>query len=209
MRTCGFIGCKERTRQHYGYDENICGDAYCFTAIERTTKLIVAWHLGKRSPGDTQDFADILRRARTGRFQLTTDGYSPYQRAIPYTFGPRIDFATLVKKYQTPDDGQRRYSPADIVGITITVRTGDPDEDRICTSHVERHNRTIRMQVRRMTRLTDAHSKKWENHDAALALFFAFYNFCRVHSTLKTTPAVKAGISDHVWSLAELLQRAS
>jgi transposase-like protein/IS1 family transposase len=107
----GFIGCKERTRQHYGYDENVCGDAYCFTAIERTTKLIVAWHLGKRSPGDTQDFADNLRRATTGRFQLTTDGYTPYQRAIPYTFGPRIDFATLVKEYQTPDDGQPTASP--------------------------------------------------------------------------------------------------
>jgi transposase-like protein/IS1 family transposase len=204
----GFVGCKERTRQFRRYDESV-GDAFCFTAIERTTKLIVAWHLGKRSPGDTQDFADNLRRATTGRFQLTTDGYTPYQRAIPFTFGPRIDFATLVKNYETPDDGQRRYSPADIVGITITIRTGEPDKDRICTSHVERHNRTIRMAVRRLTRLTDAHSKKWENHDAMLGLFFAYYNFCRNHGTIKSTPAVAAGLADHAWSVKELLAKAA
>jgi transposase-like protein/IS1 family transposase len=204
----GFVGCKERTRQAYGYDESV-GDAYCFTAIERTTKLIVAWHLGKRSRGDTQDFADNLRRATTGRFQLTTDGYTPYQTAIPFTFGERIDFATLVKDYETPDEGQRRYSPADIVGITIKIRSGEPDKNKICTSHVERHNLTIRMTVRRLTRLTNAHSKKWENHDAALALFFAFYNFCRVHGTIKTTPAVAAGLTDHVWNMAELLSKAA
>jgi IS1 family transposase/transposase-like protein len=204
----GFVGCKERTRQARSYGDEV-GDAYCFTAIERTTKLIVAWHLGKRSPGDTQDFADNLRRATTGRFQLTTDGYTPYQTAIPFTFGQRIDFATLVKDYETPSDGLRRYSPADIVGITIKIRSGEPDKNRICTSHVERHNLTIRMTIRRMTRLTNAHSKKWENHDAALALFFAYYNFCRTHSTIKTTPAVAAGLADHTWGMAELLEKAA
>jgi transposase-like protein/IS1 family transposase len=203
----GFVGCKERTRQARGYSESV-GDAYCFTAIERNTKLIVAWHLGKRSSEDTHEFADNLRHATTGRFQLTTDGYTPYQTAIPYTFGPRLDFAQLVKEYETPDEGQRRYSPADVVGITITIRSGNPDRDRICTSHVERHNRTIRMAVRRLTRLTDAHSKKWENHDAMLGLFFAYYNFCRNHLTLKTTPAVASGLTDHTWSLAELLAAA-
>jgi transposase-like protein/IS1 family transposase len=205
----GFVGCKERTREFHGYDPAACGDAYVYTALERNTKLIVAWHLGKRSSEDTQEFADNLRRATRGRFQLTTDGYTPYQTAIPFTFGPRIDYATLVKDYETPDEGQRRYSPADIVGITIRIRSGEPDKKLICTSHVERHNRSIRMAVRRMTRLTDAHSKKWENHDAMLGLFFAFYNFCRVHSTLKETPAVAAGLTDHTWSVAELLCKSS
>jgi IS1 family transposase len=204
----GFVGCKEKVRQARNYDESM-GDAYCFTAIERNTKLIVAWHLGKRSPADTLDFADNLRRATTGRFQLTTDGYTPYQTAIPYVFGPRVDFATLVKDYETPDEGSRRYAPGDVVGITIRIRSGNPDTDKICTSHVERHNLTIRMTVRRMTRLTNAHSKKWENHDAALALFFAYYDFCRNHMTLKTTPAVAAGLTDHTWSMAELLEKAA
>jgi IS1 family transposase len=204
----GFVGCHEKVRQAKRYDESK-GDAFCFTAIERTSKLIVAWHLGKRLPGDTLDFADNLRRATVGRFQLTTDGFTPYQTAIPYVFGPRVDFATLVKDYETPDEGSRRYAPGDVVGITIRIRSGNPDADKICTSHVERHNLTIRMTVRRMTRLTNAHSKKWENHDAALALFFAYYNFCRNHMTLKTTPAVAAGLADHTWSMAELLAKAA
>ncbi len=205
----GFVGCKERTRQFHGYDPAVYGDAYCFTAIERTTKLIVAWHLGKRTPDDALDFADNLYHATRGRFQMTTDGFTPYRTAIPALFGPRVDFATLVKDYETPDEGQRRYSPADIVGITIRIHSGEPDKKKICTSHVERHNRSIRMAVRRMTRLTDAHSKKWENHDAMLGLFFAYYNFARVHGTIKTTPAVAAGLADHVWSVAELLAKAA
>jgi transposase-like protein/IS1 family transposase len=133
----GFVGCKERTKQYHGYGEEV-GDAYCFTAFERTTKLIVAWHLGKRSPGDTEEFTEKLSRATTGRFQLTTDGFTPYRVAVRESFGPRVDYATLVKEYATPDDGQRRYSPADIVGITITIRMGEPDKDRVCTSHVAR-----------------------------------------------------------------------
>lgn len=131
----GFVGCKERTKQYHGYGEEV-GDAYCFTAFERTTKLIVAWHLGKRSPGDTEEFTEKLSRATTGRFQLTTDGFTPYRVAVRESFGPRVDYATLVKEYETPDDGQRRYSPADIVGITVTIRMGEPDKDRVCTSHV-------------------------------------------------------------------------
>lgn len=152
-----------------------------------------------------------LTNRPTPNSPITTEPghYTPYQTAIPFTFGQRIDFATLVKDYETPDEGIRRYSPADIVGITIRIRSGEPDKNRICTSHVERHNLTIRMTVRRLTRLTNAHSKKWENHDAALALFFAFYNFCRVHSTIKTTPAVAAGLADHTWSMAELLEKAA
>jgi transposase-like protein/IS1 family transposase len=203
----GFVGCKEKTRQRKNKGEEF-GDAYCFTAIERETKMIVAWHLGKRSTPDTFAFADKLKKATSGRFQLTTDGFPSYKAAIPATFPSRVDYATLVKMYGKPPD-EGRYSPPQVVDTVITPQLGNPDPERICTSHVERHNRTIRMAIRRMTRLTDAHSKKWENHDAALALFFAYYNFCRVHMTLKTTPAVATGWAFRPWSLQELLNQAN
>ncbi|MFL5243033.1 MAG: hypothetical protein ACJ8FY_13075 [Gemmataceae bacterium] len=202
----GFIGCKEKTRRKHGYGEEV-GDAYCFTAVERHTKMLIAWHLGKRSTPDTFSFADKLSRATCGRFQLTTDGFGPYQAAIPRTFTSRVDFATLVKVYAKVDDG-KKYSPPQVVEVIRTPQLGNPDIARACTSHVERSNLSIRMAIRRMTRLTNAHSKKWENHDAALALFFAYYNFCRVHMTLKATPAVAAGWAFRAWSLQELLDQA-
>jgi IS1 family transposase len=204
----GFVGCKEKTRLLKNRPEDVFGDCYCYTAIERNTKLIIAWHVGKRCPEDTYEFAGKLRRATVGEFQLTTDGYTPYRTAIPATFGSSLDFAQLHKEYGAAED-ERRYSPPVVTGITINIRTGDPEPSSICTSHVERHNRQIRMQTRRMTRLTDAHSKKWGHHEAALALFFAYYNFCRVHGTLKTTPAIAAGLTDHVWSVQELLAVAN
>jgi transposase-like protein/IS1 family transposase len=202
----GFVGCKEKARLLRDYPEEGCGDAYCFTAMERNTKLLVAWHLGKRNEANTYEFARKLRQATIGDFQLTTDGWHPYRSAIPAEFGRTLDFAVLIKSY-VPNPDDRRYSPPEIINITIRVQTGHPDEARISTSHVERHNKTLRMQIRRLTRLTDGHSKKWENHEAALALFFAYYNYCRVHSTIGTTPAVEAGLTDHVWTMQELLAR--
>jgi len=208
-----FIGCKEKTRERHNYAE-IFGDAYCFTALERDTKMILTWHLGKRSPADTMLFAEKLSRATSGRFQLTTDGFTPYRTAIPAALGARVDFARLVKVYGTSEEGNRRYSPPEVVGVIATPSCGDPDMGRVCTSHVERSNLTIRMMTRRFTRLTNAFSKKWENHEAALALFFAFYNYCRPHMTLsedagrKTTPAMAAGLADCLWTVAELLERA-
>lgn len=209
-----FVGCKEKTRERNNYAEYF-GDAYCFTAIERSTKLMVAWHLGKRSPEDTWLFAEKLSRATNGRFQLTTDGFTPYLTAIPGTLGTRVDFARLVKVYAIPEGEERRYSPPKVVSAIATVCSGHPNVNRICTSHVERSNLTIRMTVRRLTRLTNAFSKKWENHEAAMALFFAFYNFCRPHQTLteemkyRCTPAMRAGLADHVWLVDELLTSLS
>ena len=203
----GFVGCKEKTKIRRGYGEEV-GDAYCFTAIERETKMILAWHLGKRTPESTLVFAERLDIATAGRFQLTTDGFRPYLNTIPEVFGSRVDFATLVKVYGESED-ERRYSPGRVIEVIETKQWGDPDMDAVCTSHVERHNRQIRMQVRRLTRLTDAHSKKWDNHEAALALFFAYYNFCRVHSTIKATPAVAAGLTLEPWSLKKLLEEAN
>ncbi|MEO2088516.1 MAG: IS1 family transposase [Gemmataceae bacterium] len=204
----GFVGCKERTRQRNGYGEEV-GDAWCFVAIERDTKIILAWHLDKRTPEATAAFSVRLREATSGRFQLSTDGFRPYRTAVPSVFGHAIDFAQLVKTYGTSnEDGPAaRYSPGEVVSTHTVLLTGTPDNDRVCTSHAERSNLSIRMAVRRMTRLTNAHSKKWENHRAALGLYFAHYSFCRVHSTLRTTPAVASGLADRVWSVAELLER--
>lgn len=207
-----FVGCKEKTRERNNYAEYF-GDAYCFTALERSTKMIITWHLGKRTPADTELFAEKLARATNGRFQLTTDGFTPYRTAIPNTLGSRVDFARLVKVYGFPEGEERRYSPPQVIGATPTPCCGSPDPEKICTSHVERSNLTIRMTIRRLTRLTNAFSKKWENHEAALALFFVFYNFCRPHMTLTEereypcTPAMRAGLTNHVWSVGELLRR--
>ena len=203
----GFVGMKEKTRVRRGLAEEGFGDVWMFTAIERETKLILTHHVGKRTPLDTSIFADNLYFATRGRFQLTTDGFTPYRTAIPAIFGGRVDFATLVKVYGESED-DRRYSCGTVTDVIATPRLGNPDEDRICTSYVERANKTLRMQIRRLTRLTDAHSKKWENHEAAMALFIAFYNFCRKHMTLKTTPAVAAGLTTEPWSLERLLAEA-
>ncbi len=205
----GFVGMKEKTRVAKHPELVEAGDAYCFTAIERESKLMLAWHLGTRTPEDTVYFADKLALATAGRFQVSTDGFKPYAHAIPAAL-PNADFAQIVKTFATKEDGKAaRYSPGEVTGTVKTTRNGHPDPDRISTSHVERHNLTIRMQNRRMTRLTNAFSKKWENHELALALQFAYYNFCRVHQTLKMTPAMKAGLTDHKWTLEELILEAS
>lgn len=204
-----FIFCKEKHSQRMGYDGST-GDAYCFVGVERNTKLVVSWLLGKRSPECTQMFADKLKVATAGRFQLSTDGWTPYQTAMPRTFGSRVNFGTIVKIYGKVGEGdQRRYSPPAIVEIKREHVWGNPDMNRVCTSHIERSNLSMRMSIRRMTRLTNGFSKKWENHEAAIALWFAFYNFCRRHMTLKTTPAVASGLTDHQWTIRELLERVA
>jgi IS1 family transposase len=201
----GFIGCKEKTRQRKQYGEAY-GDAYCFTAIERTTKLMLAWYLGKRTPSSTFVFAELLRSAVTGRCQLTSDGYNPYTTIIPAAFGGQVDFAQLIKIYGAQPDGPgTRYSPAAILDVRMHSVCGYPDASLVCTSHIERSNLSIRMAVRRMTRLTNAFSKKWANHQYHLALYFLYYNFCRVHMTLKTTPAVAAGLTNEKWTVEKLL----
>ncbi|MBN2292639.1 MAG: hypothetical protein JXM70_09450 [Pirellulales bacterium] len=201
-----FVGCKRKIQQRRGYGDEF-GDAFCFTAIERHTKLLLAWHLGKRTEENTHQFAAKLSRATSGRFHLTTDGYKPYRNAMWGALRTRIDFAQLLKIYGKVKGNAAavRYSPGNIISTKVYPVAGCPDEAKVCTSHAERHNLTIRTQVRRMTRLTNAYSKKWENHEAALALFFAYYNYCRVHSTIKKTPAVAAGLTDHPWGVEELL----
>ena len=199
-----FIGKKQKALEP-GDDPNF-GDAYCFTAIERHSKLILNFALGKRDQRTTDVFIEGLRHAtaRTN-YQITADGFAPYVSAIDNTLSDRVDFAQMIKSYRATPEGERRYSPAEVVSTEVVPVVGTPDRNRVCTSHVERQNLTMRMQIRRFTRLTNAFSKKWENHWAALCLYFAYYNFCRIHSTIRVTPAMEAGISDHVWDLAELL----
>jgi IS1 family transposase/transposase-like protein len=199
----GFVGCKEKNNVEERAQR---GDAYCFVAIERSTKLILAWHLGRRSADDTVLFTEKLGQATAGHFQITTDGFAAYPEAIHYSLGTRVDFAQLVKVYAAPRDRDERYSPASVVNAVPMPRWGEPDPERICTSHVERQNLTMRMQLRRLTRLTNAFSKKWENLKAALGVYFAHYNFVRVHKTLRVTPAMQAGLSDHIWTWGEILQ---
>jgi transposase-like protein/IS1 family transposase len=205
-----FIGCKEKTRVAKDFG-NIYGDAYTFVGIERTSKLIVAWHLGKRAPADTQVFANKLDRATSGRFQVTTDGFGPYRNAIPDTFGDRVDFMQLIKVYGSNGvEEQRKYSPPSVISVDFDAISGLPEQARACTSHIERSNLSLRMATRRFTRLTNGFSKKWENHESALALWFAFYNFARVHMTLKTeTPAMASGLEDHVWTIRELIEESA
>jgi transposase-like protein/IS1 family transposase len=208
-----FVVCKERKRlrRNYGPDH---GDCYTFTAIERNTKLLLAWHVGKRCPEDARTFCGKLNRAVSGRFQLTTDGYGAYLTAVPGSFPGGVDFATLVKVYGNSED-DHRYSPGQVIDTIPTAQIGNPDPALICTSHVERANLTMRMGIRRFTRLTNGYSKKWANHEHAIALFFAFYNFVRPHMTLtarigyKCTPAMASNLTDHVWSVQELLRMAS
>ena len=202
----GFVGMKEKTRERLNRGEEF-GDCYAYVAMERNTKLVLTYHVEKRSSEGTWEFINNLYFATSGRFQISTDGYRPYQAAVPLIFNFNVDFSQVIKRFggNTDNEAGRRYSPANIVSTEITRGCGDPDLDRACTSHSERLNLSLRMQIRRLTRLTNGHSKKWENHAAMLGLYFAWYNFCRKHETIKTTPAVKQGLTDHVWSIEELL----
>jgi IS1 family transposase len=157
----------------------------------------------------TNGFIEGLRLATSPKqFQVTTDGFAPYVSAMENTLADRVDFARLIKVYRATPEGERRYSPAEVVSTETVIGIGNPDPKRVCTSHVERQNLSMRMGIRRFTRLTNAFSKKWENHWAALCVWFAYYNFCRVHQSLRVTPAMAAGISDHIWSVRELLEAA-
>jgi len=180
------------------------GDVWTWTAIDADTKLCISYMVGGRDSGWAFDFMqDVAQRVR-GRVQLTTDGHKPYLEAVENAFGMDVDFATLQKIYGASDEPEKRYSPAKCIGAEMKVVMGDPDPEHISTSYVERQNLTMRMNMRRFTRLTNGFSKKAENHAHAVALHFMHYNFCRVHKTLGSTPAMKAGLADHVWSLEEL-----
>ena len=202
-----FVGMKEKNKKGDNAYNDELGDCYCWVAIERNTKLVLSYVVGKRSLANAFVLMGKLRAATSAsqRFQLTTDGLKAYETAVNEMISDRCDFAQLIKIYASPREGDQRYSPGEVVEAVPVIVSGNPDRNRICTSIVERQNLTMRMHMRRLTRLTNGFSKKLENHKAAIALHFAYYNFAKLHQTLRITPAMEAGITDHVWTMAELL----
>jgi IS1 family transposase/transposase-like protein len=202
-----FILCKKATAKQKKYVGG-CGDSYTYSAIERGTKLIVAWHFGKRDEKHTDQFIKKLANATVGRFDFASDGWSCYPMSVWQHLNGRVDYGMLVKVYgEAGPEDRRRYSPARIIEAKRTRVLGVPEKSKICTSHIERFNGSTRTFCKRMGRLTYAFSKKWNNHRNALALTFAHYNFCRVHRSLKgETPAMAHGLTNHAWTVRELLE---
>ena len=211
---CKKIQCDEIWQFCYAKEENVpeelrgkfgYGDTWTWTAICADTKLVPAWRVGGRDAKIACDFMNDLAGRLANRIQLTTDGYRVYLEAVECAFGSEIDYAMLVKMYGNDATSETRYSPAQCIGAMATPITGRPNPRSISTSYVERQNLTMRMSMRRFTRLTNGFSKKIENPRHALALYFMYDNFARIHQTLRVTPAMAAGVSDHVWDLAEIV----
>lgn len=186
------------------------GDVWTWTGMDADSKLMVSYYVGERDSFAATDFMRDLAGRLANRVQLTTDGYRAYLVAVEGAFGRDIDYGMLTKLYGAPKGNkqERRYSPGECCGTIKGAVCGNPDQKHISTSFVERQNLTMRMSMRRFTRLTNAFSKKVENHVYALAIYFAHYNFCRIHQTLRVTPAMEAGLTDHVWTLEELVELA-
>jgi len=215
---CKRIQCDEIWSFCYAKEKNVpdqlkgtfgYGDVWTWVALEADTKIIPCWHIGWRSASDAQDFISNLAGRLANRVQLTTDGHRPYLEAVEGAFGSQIDYAMLIKLYGSDPVAEKRYSPAKCLGAESQPIQGNPDPKKISTSYVERQNLTMRMSMRRFTRLTNAFSKKLENHTLALALYFMHYNFARPHKSLAnpypTTPAMAAGVSDHIWTIEEIV----
>jgi len=212
---CTNIQCDEIWSFCYSKEKNVpkdkkgkfgYGDCWTWTAICADTKLVPSWFVGTRDAMAAYQFMHDLKDRLAKRVQLTTDGHKAYLSAVESAFGTEIDYAMLEKIYGAAPEGREiRYSPAECVGCNVKSIMGHPDKNLVSTSFAERQNLTMRMSMRRFTRLTNAHSKKIENHEHALALYFMHYNFCRIHQTLRCTPAMEAGVSDHVWTLEEII----
>ncbi len=186
-------------RGTFGY-----GDVWTWTGLDAESKLMISWRVGARDAENAHEFIQDLAGRLANRVQMTTDGHKPYLAAVEDVFGADIDYSMLVKLYGPSPDGETRYSPAKCIGCIPQPIMGNPDPKFISTSYVERQNLTMRMSMRRFTRLTNGFSKKLENHIAAISLHYMHYNFGRIHKTLRCTPAMAAGISDHIWSLDEI-----
>jgi IS1 family transposase len=212
--TCRRIQCDEVWTFCYAKEKNVptdkkgefgYGDVWTWVALDADSKLVPCWYLGRRDAADANVFIANLSERLAHKIQLTTDGYKVYVDAVEGAFGYNVDYAMLVKLYGAEPAKEARYSPAVCIGANAKVVEGKPDPNLISTSYVERQNLTMRMQMRRFTRLTNAFSKKVENLACMLALHYTHYNFCRVHQTVKMTPAMAAGVADHVWSVEELV----
>jgi IS1 family transposase len=211
---CKRIQCDEIWNFCYAKEKNVpsnkkgqfgFGDVWTWTALDADTKLMCSWMIGDRSAQTAHAFMQDLAMRLANRVQLTTDGHRAYLDAVDQAFGINVDYAMLVKLYGNDRETEARYSPAECIGCRMVEITGNPEPKYVSTSYVERHNLTIRMQMRRFTRLTNAHSKKIENQVHAFAIHSVYYNFARIHQTLRVTPAMEAGIAGHVWSLEEIV----
>jgi len=212
--TCKRIQCDEIWSFCYAKEKNVpkdkkgifgYGDVWTFTAICADTKLVPAWHIGRRDLENATLFMGDLSSRLANRVQLTTDGHKMYLEAAENAFGGDIDFSQLIKLYGQTSEGQKRYSPAKCTGSIKVKINGNPDKEKVSTSYVERQNLTMRMSMRRFTRLTNGFSKKVENLFYAVSLHFMYYNFCRIHQTLRVTPAMEAKVTDHVWDIEDIL----
>ena len=181
------------------------GDVWTWVAMDADTKLVPSWRVGDRSGETATDLMDDLRSRLANRVQLTTDGHKAYLEAVEGAFGGDVDYAQLVKLYGEAPDAEKRYSPATCIGARKRRVEGNPDPDCVSTSYIERQNLTMRMSMRRFTRLTNAFSKKLENHAHAIALHYMVYNFCRIHQSLGVTPAMEAGVTDRLWEIADVV----
>ncbi len=200
-----FVGAKEKNCTAKMKAKG-AGDIWTWVALDPDSKLVPCWFIGQRHAGCAYHFIHDLKARLANRVQLTTDGHGAYLSAVEDAFGAEIDYAQLVKIYGAePEGSEVRYSPAVCMGTRKALISGAPDFNHISTSYVERQNLTMRMSMRRFTRLTNAFSKKVENLEHAVALHYMHYNFCRIHQTLRVTPAMEAGVSDHVWSLDEVI----
>jgi IS1 family transposase len=201
-----FVGAKQKNVTPEMTAKGACGDAWTFVAIDADTKLVISWMIGARDAGIATQFLKDVSRRLSNRVQLTTDGHNMYLKAVADTmFEDGVDFAQLVKYYGNTPDGQTRYSPAQCMGAKREAVCGSPDPKHVSTSYIERQNLTMRMGMRRFTRLTNAFSKKIENHVAMIALHYMYYNFARIHQTLRVTPAMESGISNHTWTIEEIV----
>jgi IS1 family transposase len=212
--TCKRVQCDEIWSFCHAKEKNVpknhkgelgYGDVWTWTAIDADTKLVFSWLIGDRSGAAAMDFmVDIQARVKN-RMQLTTDGHKMYLDVVEDVFNGKIDYAMLVKIYGSDPDDHRRYSPPVCTSAKKTMVCGNPDMKHVSTSYVERQNLTMRMSMRRFTRLTNGFSKKVENLFCAVSLHFMYYNFCRIHQTLRVTPAMAAGVTDHVWEIKDIL----
>lgn len=212
--SCKRLQCDEIWSFCYAKEKNVpedkkgkfgFGDVWTFVALCADSKLVPSWRIGRRDLQNATLFMKDLAGRLKNKVQLTTDGHRIYLDAVENAFGSEVDFSQLVKIYGSSPESEVRYSPAECIGTEINKVQGNPDPDHISTSYVERQNLTLRMQNRRFTRLTNAFSKKIENHGFHLALHYMYYNFCRVHKTLRVTPAMEAGVTDHVWDISEIV----
>lgn len=198
-----FVGAKQKNVSEEKMAQG-WGEAWTWTAPDADSKLMVSYLVGQRGPRWANAFMEDVASRIDSRIQLTTDGLKLYAEAVEGAFGCEVDYAMLIKLYGN-DSFDTKYSPGECIGTQMAVLQGNPDPKHISTSFVERQNLTMRMSIRRFTRLTNGHSKSLANHEAAIALHYMHYNYCRIHASLRVTPAMEAGISDHVWSVEELV----